>query len=375
MNDLDIAPLLERFAKAASGKIDATDQKVADMLIKQAELQARLQEAEQKLDKRTYSGLVRSEDESIASLVQADDGFKMVASGRIKSTSLVIPSSALHSKAAMTSANSSPLLAPDRQTGIVFPALRRLTVRDLLTAIRTDAGSIEYVRETSNTNAAAIVAEGAVKPESTVAFEKITCNVITIAHWIQCSVQVLADARQLQSYLENRLFYNLRYAEEVRLLKGSGTGSNLLGLYVAATPYVAPITIASPTKIDVVRLAIDQLENSNYAASGVLMSPDDWCAVELLKNTNGDYLKSDPATTNVRSLWGRPVVTSAAMSPGTFLVGDFAAAATLFDRQDPVIDLATMDQDDFIRNLAKIRCEERISLAVQLPGALVKGAF
>jgi len=59
----------------------------------------------------------------------------------------------------------------------------------------------------------------------------------------------------------------------------------------------------------------------------------------------------------------------------TFLVGDFQRAATLYDRQDPTLDIATQDQDDFLRNLLKLRMELRLSLTVELPGALVTGEF
>jgi HK97 family phage major capsid protein len=53
----------------------------------------------------------------------------------------------------------------------------------------------------------------------------------------------------------------------------------------------------------------------------------------------------------VRTLWGRPVVVTTAQTASTFLVGDFQKAATLYDRLDPTLDIATQDQDDFLRNL------------------------
>ncbi len=146
-------------------------------------------------------------------------------------------------------------------------------------------------------------------------------------------------------------------------------------MQTAATAFVAPIVIATPTPIDTLRLAIDQLEVANYDPNGIVLHPNDWAKVELTKESTGGYIKSDPALANVRTLWGRGVVVTTAQTAGTFLVGDFQRAATLYDRQDPTLDIATQDQDDFLRNLLKLRMELRLSLTVELPGALVTGEF
>ena len=69
-----------------------------------------------------------------------------------------------------------------------------------------------------------------------------------------------------------------------------------------------------------------------------------------------------------------PVIATNAINQDTFMVRDFNSAAVLLDRESAHIDIATEDQDDFVRNMIKIRCEERIGLAVRLPQALIKGA-
>lgn len=96
--------------------------------------------------------------------------------------------------------------------------------------------------------------------------------------------------------------------------------------------------------------------------------------IELTKTTEGAYLSSDPNVRGAPPLWGKPIVASTAMPLDRFLVGDFQSAATLFDRELPVLDVGTAE-DDFLRNLVRLRLEERISLAVQLPGALITGDF
>lgn len=154
---------------------------------------------------------------------------------------------------------------------------------------------------------------------------------------------------------------------------GAGTGTDINGLYTRATNYVAFFTSASPTILDMLRLAMTQLENANYRATAFVLHPNDWTRVELIKTTDGDYLAANPKENGERVLWGAPVITTTAMTEDKFLVGDFPQAAVLFDRQLPTLDIALEDQDDFVRNLCKLRVESRIGLAVQLTAALVKG--
>ena len=47
-------------------------------------------------------------------------------------------------------------------------------------------------------------------------------------------------------------------------LNGDGTGQNLLGIIPQATAYAAPITVPTPTNIDMVRLAILQVYLAEY---------------------------------------------------------------------------------------------------------------
>ena len=61
--------------------------------------------------------------------------------------------------------------------------------------------------------------------------------------------------------------------------------------------------------------------------------------------------------------------------PGDFMVGAFKLAATLFDREQAQILVSTEDQDNVIRNLVTILCEERLALAVTRPAAFVYGSF
>lgn len=284
---------------------------------------------------------------------------------------------------AVTSGSTSAgtLVDPDRQDVVLIPR-RPLMVRDLLPVVGTSSGSIEYPKQTARNLNAAAVAEGALKPESDLAWTLATVPVRTIAHWVPASRQILEDAPQLQGLIEEDLLFGLKDVEDMQLLLGDGTGQNLTGLYPAAQPYVAPIVIANPTMIDQLGLAMLQLALADFNADGIVLHPSDWLKIKMTKDADGGYLAVDPITgkagkdgTDRPMLWGVPVIPTKAISQGKFLVGDFRTAATLYDRWAVRIEVSTEDRDNFVRNMVTILAEERLALAIKQAGALVKGSF
>lgn len=267
------------------------------------------------------------------------------------------------------------LIVPQRQPGIIRQPDRRMTIRDLLTVGRTTSNSIEFVQETGFTNAAAPVAEGAQKPESSLEFNLQSTPVRTIAHWIQASKQILQDVPALQSYIDTRMRFGLMIVEEDQILSGDGTGQNLLGLIPQATPFDTGRVRPGDTRIDIVRRAMTQVRLAEYRADAIVLHPSDWEEIELTKTDDGAYVWANPRGLLGPTLWGLPVIDTTAVEEGEFLVGNFQMAAMLWDREDAVVDISTEDRDNFIKNMVTIRAEERLALEVSRPEALIYGDF
>lgn len=267
------------------------------------------------------------------------------------------------------------LVPPDRAAGILSLPERRLTVRDLITPGRTNSNAIQYVRETGFTNNAAVVSEATLKPESDIDFELITTPVTTIAHWMLASKQILDDAPALQSHIDGRLRYGLAYAEEVELLLGDGTGVHLDGLIPNATAYSAAFTPDNAQMVDELRLAILQSELALFPATGIVLHPTDWARIELLKDAEERYIWANVNAVGMKTLWSLPVVATPAMTSDKFLVGAFKLACQVFDREDANVEISTEDSDNFRKNLITLRAEERLSLAIYRPEALIYGTF
>lgn len=278
---------------------------------------------------------------------------------------------------AITSANGSAgdLIVPDRQAGIVNLQRVQMRVRSLLTPGRTEGNAIEYAYQLARTNAAAMVAEGAQKPESDYTWEVATAPVRTIAHWVPVSRQAMDDVPQLESLIDGELRYGLDDVEDAELLLGDGTGQHLNGLYTQATAYSAPIVIAGATRIDQLRLAILQVELADYAPDGIVLHPSAWAGIELTKDAAGGYIFANPQGIAGPVLWGRPVVPTKRIGAGNFLTGAFKLAGQIFDRMDTEVRISDQDRDNFIKNMLTVRAEKRLALVVRRPGALVKGAL
>lgn len=376
----DINDDLKRYAEQSEKEIKAsaklseeTKASVDKLLVTQGELQARLQAAEQMMAQLEAGGGQPGRPKSAGELVAESDAFRNFnASGR--------GSFSVGVQAAITSGSGSAgaLIEPQRVPGVVATPNQRLFIRDLLNWGRTSSNSIEYVRESGFTNAAAPVAEApsTPKPESSLAFELASAPVATIAHWIQASKQVLADAGMLMSYINGRLMYGLKLKEEQQLLKGSGAGLNINGLYTQASAYANPgVTVQAETQLDRLRLALLQVTLAEYDADGIVLSPVDWAAIELTKTTDNGYLFANPQGMPVPSLWGRPVVATKSMDAGDYLVGAFAMGAQGWDREDATVTVSLEDRDNFVKNMVTILCEERVGLTVYRPEAFVKGNF
>lgn len=266
----------------------------------------------------------------------------------------------------------------------MLPLQRRLTVRQLLAQGSTSSAVIWYQKETGFTNNANMVSEGSLKPKSELTFDLVMAPVRTIAHLFDVSLQMLADVPYMQSYIGTRGNYGLKIKEEDELLTGSGVGQNLNGLYTQATAYSAPAgaTIngqpaggANETDLDKLRLAQLQVALAFAESTGFVLHPTDWASIELLKDTTGQYIFTNPQRTTSPVMWGLPVVATPAMTQGRFLTGDFAQYAQVFDREDANIAISFENKDNFERNMATIRVEERLVLAVYRPEAFVKGVL
>lgn len=274
------------------------------------------------------------------------------------------------------SGSAGPALDPYRVPGIMLDPDQPLTVRDLLTTVAIMQASIEWVKELGFTNSAAVQAtEGAAKAESDITFERQSTPVVTLAHWIRASNQILADVPTMMDLITGKLRYGLKYVEEQQILYGTGTGGNLHGIMPQATTYDATGDPAGDTNIDRIRRAILDVNRALYPADSVVLAPEGWADIELTKTTEGAYVFANPANPTQPRLWGKRVIEAYSFAADEFLTGSFRFGATLYDREQTSVRVSEHHANFFVENMTAVLVEERVALAVERPEAFVTGTF
>lgn len=265
--------------------------------------------------------------------------------------------------------------------GVVQLGLQRLTVADLFGQSQTDSNTVRFVQETSHTNAATTVAEGAQKPEAAFDLNEADAPVRKVAVTAKITDETFADFPQVRDYINNRLIFMVQQTEEVQLMTGSGVAPQILGLTTAGSG------------IQTQSLSTDSLQNGLYKAitkvrtvgffepDAIVINPTDYQTLRLTQEggTTGQYFGGGYFTgafgTQYKSMpdiWGLNTVVTTAVPVGGAVVGAFKLGATVFYRNGLTVDATNSNENDFEMNLICLRAEQRLALAILRPLAFVK---
>jgi HK97 family phage major capsid protein len=312
----------------------------------------------------TDGALVLRQNGLLAFLHQ-DKGYRDLRDGRRRSVSIEIPVADFKTLITLSLASSQAARQP-----MVNMPLEERTVIDLLSAGTTDRTTIDYYEETTVTNAATTVAEGAAKPESALNWTLRTETVRKIATWIPATDEVLADVPWMESQIRNRLAYMVQRVEERQVLAGDGTGTNLLGL-INRTGIQTQAKGADPTP-DAIYKAMQKVRGASGTGfaepTAYVTHPNDWTDVKLLRTTDGIYLWGNPSDEGPDRIWGKPVQQTTEITEGTGLVVS-RPYAEVVRREGVTVTMSTEHSTFFTENKVAILAESRLALAVFRPSA------
>lgn len=232
--------------------------------------------------------------------------------------------------------------------------------------------TIELLKHTSSTGAAAVVARGGLKPELGLDFTPTTLPARKIAVQTAVPDELLKDFAAFYTYLRVELQRSVIDAENNQILNGDGAGENFTGLL--NTSGIMTRARGTDTALDALDMAITDLATGTAYTQpdALIMHPTNWSAIRRTKDTNGQYIVApDPTGTGTQSLWGVPVVLTTTIAAGTALLGNFREAVAAYVRE-PLNISAGVNADDFISNLTRFRCEERLAVGARRPAALLK---
>lgn len=270
-------------------------------------------------------------------------------------------------------------LLPSGQTAVATPLLSEspLVLEQVPTSIldvlnlRKTGPRFEYLRQTLRDNKAAIVAPGALKPETKLSLERVEGALKVVAHLAEPMHEYwLKDADSLTQFVEMELLYGLRLELERQVLNGTGTAGELQG--ILTTSGIQTQTFAADL-LTTARKSITRMEKSGHTASLFVFSPDDWESLELARTeTAGNLELGSPVDRAAQKLWGVPVVTSNQIAAKAGALLDLAAVDIATDAQGIETRWSEAVGDDFARNQVRARCEGRFETEVYQPLGIVK---
>lgn len=267
------------------------------------------------------------------------------------------------------------LIRPDYR-GLQVAPQRPLDILDLVSTGTTDSNSIEYTQSSGINSGALEVAEGALKPELDLTFTDADAPVRTIAGWLKLRKQTLSDAPALRSFVDGQLRYAVRRRLNDQVANGNGTGQNLRGI-LQTTGRQVPTVTATQNLLDRLLRGITVILLTDQAANGVAVNPLQWEQILTLRDRSGGeddtggYLGGGPFGTTARTVWGLPLVGTAAIPAAKGLVGDFTKSQVLIREAVQVL-FSDSDQDDFIRNRVTMLGETRAAHLVWRPDAFAE---
>lgn len=297
-------------------------------------------------------------------------------------------SEVMESKAALTTDLAH--LAPVRYPMLDQTIKPELELMDLVSKGRINADALQYVQVVSITRNAALQPENTgtdpnatpgpgvvpdtLKPLSELSTNIETASVFGYADGYVVTTQMLADAAAFASFMDNELRTSIRAVQEEYLLNGTGTNGEPRGILntsgLQGLTYDGSGTQPIRNLVEKVRTGIRKVREVGGSTSAILLHPEDNEAIDLMKDSNGNYIFGGPANTGVQTLWGRPRVVSEKIDKGTVLLGDFKQVAFL-DRDGISVQAFNQHEDFARRNLVYVRAEARGLQAIWRPARLL----
>lgn len=232
-----------------------------------------------------------------------------------------------------------------------------LTFLDLVTVGNTNISFSEYEAVIAETDNAAVVPEGTLKPLSDLTTDTFESRAFTYADGFVVTNQTLADDGALVAFMESRIRRHVRGVIERELLTGTGTGEPT-GI-LAATG-----TLAQAFDTDVVTTlarAIEKFETNNgdVGLQAIVMHPTDIWSLRLSKDGQGNYMLGNPLQQGLNpSPFGAPLVPSRKVTVGSALVGRFDSMNYL--ELEPLSVVAFNQHENFAQlNKTYVRAESR----------------
>jgi HK97 family phage major capsid protein len=241
-------------------------------------------------------------------------------------------------------------------------------VADIIPQTTTIQAAVVYMEETTFTNSAAEAAEGGSYAEGALALTERTSDVRKIAVFLPITDEQMEDEPRVRDYVNNRLGFFLRQRLDQQILVGNGSAPNLRGVnnvsgILTQAKGVDPVP-------DAIYKAIIKVRSQGFTEpSHVVLHPNDWQDIRLLRTADGIHIWGSPAEVGPERIWGKPVVQSTYQTENTAVVGDFPMFSELAVRRGIEVQVTNSHSTYFVEGKLAIRADMRAALIFYRPKA------
>ncbi|MEH6804845.1 MAG: HK97 family phage prohead protease [Rhodococcus erythropolis] len=243
------------------------------------------------------------------------------------------------------------------------------SILEVLAVVAHATPEFTYLRQTARENNAAPWEAGN-KPESKYSVESVSNKLTKIPHVSEgIDRYTLIDNAALGDFLKAEMLDGLAHAVEAQVLNGDGTGLNMTGiLHTSGVLVQAFVTDLVTTT----RKAVTALEASGRKPGVFVLSPSDWEALELARNSSGAFdLAHSAVDRAARKLHGVPVTVSTALPAKTAVLMDLDSVKVDTDTHGLITEWGVKGED-FVQNASRLLVEGRFGVSVLRPSGVVK---
>lgn len=266
--------------------------------------------------------------------------------------------------------------------GALLGTVEVLSIASLTITLTAAAGFTASTDDQVTSENYGATAEQALKPTGWLEFEKITQNQKTIATYLSMTQQRLDALPQFEGFVENKLRMRARRNLGWHVVYGDDTDAGQWAGFMSdpgALSYLWSSGPAGDFRADAVVRAAALIHSGNALTAH--MNIRDWNLLRLEKNTvDGNYALT---SFGPQLIIDRPGLTSmgpimvnvdGVMRDADFMVIDHALASVWTDTETAAFSAGFIN-DDFVKNIVRVRYEERGNHAIEEPLAVVNGEF
>jgi hypothetical protein len=230
---------------------------------------------------------------------------------------------------------------------------RSTPLLDAAMPIQVSTNEYEWIEYPLTAPMAGDVLEGAPKPEASIVPVVRRGSLGKAAHHIGVTEEALQDVTGLRSRIDTELLDGVRQKAEAKANAA---------LIAATLP-----TATHDTLMKAIRVGVAQVQIAGFSPTSVVLNPLDYGDIdlELLNLTTRGAQANNP-------LWGLTIIPAGVVTQGTAYVGDIYRGMRKIFKSEAYIRSTDSHADEFVDNVYRILAEQRLSVHVVRPDAIVE---